>query len=468
MLITQNHPDFFNALTGSNSKIVEQSLICLYEALYGNDFIVDEILDRKKARDIVYSVIQEIPWQRDDEENPFENDKDKASYIIRRLKDCGWIDFIMDKALLIKTFNFTKSGKKFAQVLYASSDEENILVRQRNVRATKASLESYRKSDDPADLIDAINFSKYIVSDLTDNINDLRDEKNVLMQLAMEDVKVAGGKFIDFVKDKFASDIAVKFGKDSANRYILDIEEIVRDLSLDGLDARQKRLLAHFPMYKKNPNALKNILDAIDFRLKNACDTKLPQLKKEISSYIQRGTVIFRQTNSLFFNKNKEVLKIASVIKSKSKDEKQELLENIGKAVKYPNLTMLNLSAIKIKRKSKKNEAVSFLNPEVTMPKEAYIKSNFEQRKHLSFSYSQKEIREYIQRHFDEAQSESITNNSFSITNPKEMLIALYATDIMKQDKETYEVIYTGNKCKNIFFETDEYIIRKKEKTSGN
>ena len=38
-------------------------------------------------------------------------------------------------------------------------------------------------------------------------------------------------------------------------------------------------------MYRKNPNALKNILDAIDFRLKNACDTKLPQLKKEISTY---------------------------------------------------------------------------------------------------------------------------------------------------------------------------------------
>mgnify|MGYP001348433959 FL=1 len=113
MLITQDHPDFFNALTGSNCKIIEQSLICLYEALYGNDFIVDELLDRKKARDIVYSVIQEIPWQRDDEDNAFENDKDKASYVIRRLKDCGWIDFIMDKALLIKTFNFTKNGKKF-------------------------------------------------------------------------------------------------------------------------------------------------------------------------------------------------------------------------------------------------------------------------------------------------------------------------------------------------------------------
>ena len=445
MLITQSHPDFFNALTGANSKIVEKSLISLYEALYGNDFITDETLDRKKARDIVYSVIQEIPWQKDDAQSFIEDDKEKANYIIRRLKDCGWIDFIMDRALLIKTFNFTKNGKKFAQTLYASSDEENILVRQRNVRATKASLESYKKSDDPADLIDAINFSKYIVSDLTDNINDLREEKNILMQLAMEDVKVAGGKFIDFVKDKFASDIAIKFGKDSANRYILDIEEIVKDLSFDGLELRQKRLVAHFPMYRKNPNALKNILDAIDFRLKNACDTKLPQLKKEISTYIQRGTVIFRQTNSLFFNKNKEVLEIAKIIKDKKDAEKLKLLEDIGKAVKYPNLVILNLSAVKVRRKSKKDETVSFLAPEITMPKEAYIKSNFEQKKHLLFSYSQKEIRAYIEKHFEESDSLTITNNAFKISNPKELLIALYATDIMRQDKEKYEVTYTGN-----------------------
>jgi hypothetical protein len=467
MLITQSHPDFFNALTGANSKIVEKSLISLYEALYGNDFITDETLDRKKARDIVYSVIQEIPWQKDDAQSFIEDDKEKANYIIRRLKDCGWIDFIMDRALLIKTFNFTKNGKKFAQTLYASSDEENILVRQRNVRATKASLESYKKSDDPADLIDAINFSKYIVSDLTDNINDLREEKNILMQLAMEDVKVAGGKFIDFVKDKFASDIAIKFGKDSANRYILDIEEIVKDLSFDGLELRQKRLVAHFPMYRKNPNALKNILDAIDFRLKNACDTKLPQLKKEISTYIQRGTVIFRQTNSLFFNKNKEVLEIAKIIKDKKDAQKLKLLEDIGKAVKYPNLVILNLSAVKVRRKSKKDETVSFLAPEITMPKEAYIKSNFEQKKHLLFSYSQKEIRAYIEKHFEESDSLTITNNAFKISNPKELLIALYATDIMRQDKEKYEVTYTGNNCKNIYFETNEYIIRKKEKISG-
>jgi hypothetical protein len=217
-------------------------------------------------------------------------------------------------------------------------------------------------------------------------------------------------------------------------------------------------------MYRKNPNALKNILDAIDFRLKNACDTKLPQLKKEISSYIQRGTVIFRQTNSLFFNKNKEILKIATIIKKKKDEEKLKLLEDIGKSVRYPNLGILNLSAIKVRRKSKKDEAVSFLAPEIIMPKEAYIKSNFEQRKHLSFSYSQKEIRAYIEKHFEEANSLTITNNSFKITNPKELLIALYATDIMKQDKEKYEVRYTGGTCKNIYFETNEYIITKKEK----
>ena len=463
MLTTQNNPDFFNVLTGANAHIVESSIIRLYSSLYGNDFIVDEVIGRKKARDIIYSVLQENPWQNDNSDTNFDNEKDKASYILRRLKDCGWIDFIMDRALLIKTFNFTKNGKKFAQTLYAASDEENISTRQRNVRATKASLESYKKSDDPADLIDAINFSKYIVSDLTDNINDVREEKNLLMKLAMEDVKVAGGKFIDFVKDKFASDIAVKFGKDSANRYILDIEDIVRDLSIEGLDKRQKKLLAHFPMYKNNPNALKNILDAIDFRLKNACDTKLPLLKREVSSYVQRGTVIFRQTNSLFFNKNKEISEVAKIIKTKNKEEKEKLLEDIGKAVKFPNLKILNLSNVKIRRKAKKNEIVSFLSPELTMPKEAYVKSTFEQQKHLAFSFSQKEIDEFLNKHFKEADKTKISNNAFEINSVKDLLISLYASDIIKHDNEKFEVRYTKNRSKNIYFETDEYIITKKE-----
>ncbi|UTJ05304.1 Wadjet anti-phage system protein JetA family protein [Arcobacter roscoffensis] len=463
MLTTQNNPDFFNVLTGANAHIVESSIIRLYSSLYGNDFIVDEVIGRKKARDIIYSVLQENPWQNDNSDTNFDNEKDKASYILRRLKDCGWIDFIMDRALLIKTFNFTKNGKKFAQTLYAASDEENISTRQRNVRATKASLESYKKSDDPADLIDAINFSKYIVSDLTDNINDVREEKNLLMKLAMEDVKVAGGKFIDFVKDKFASDIAVKFGKDSANRYILDIEDIVRDLSIEGLDKRQKKLLAHFPMYKNNPNALKNILDAIDFRLKNACDTKLPLLKREVSSYVQRGTVIFRQTNSLFFNKNKEISEVAKIIKTKNKEEKEKLLEDIGKAVKFPNLKILNLSNVKIRRKAKKNEIVSFLSPELTMPKEAYVKSTFEQQKHLAFSFSQKEIDEFLNKHFEEADKTKISNNAFEINSVKDLLISLYASDIIKHDNEKFEVRYTKNRSKNIYFETDEYIITKKE-----
>lgn len=465
MLTTQTNPDFFNVLTGINNKIIEESIIQLYSSLYGNDFIVDEVIDRKKARDIVYSVLQENPWQNDNNESNIDNEKDKASYILRRLKDCGWIDFVMDKALLIKTFNFTKNGKRFAQTLYAASDEENISTRQRNVRATKASLESYKKSDDPADLIDAINFSKYIVSDLTDNINDVRDEKNLLMRLAMEDVKVAGGKFIDFVKNKFASDIAVKFGKDSANRYILDIEDIVRDLSMEGLEARQKKLLAHFPMYKDNPNALKNILDAIDFRLKNASDTKLPLLKREVSSYIQRGTVIFRQTNSLFFNKNKEISKVAKLVKSKNQEEKQKLLEDIGKSIKFPSLRLLNLSNVKIRRKSKKNEIVSFLSPELTMPKEAYVKSTFEQQKHLAFSFSQKEINEFLNKHFEEADKTKISNNAFKIDSVKDLLISLYASDIIKHDNEHFEVRYTNNRSKNIYFETDEYIITKKEKS---
>lgn len=145
MLVTESNLDFFSPLTGKNSQIVEESLIALYGNTYGDDFSTEEVLARKIVRDIIYRVIQKIPWQ--DEENiSLDNDKDKANYIIRRLEVCGWIIFITDRGLSIKTFNFTRNGKKFAQMLYALSDEDSIAIRQRNVRTTRASLEAYQKN----------------------------------------------------------------------------------------------------------------------------------------------------------------------------------------------------------------------------------------------------------------------------------------------------------------------------------
>lgn len=461
MLVTKSNLDFFSPLTGKNSQIVEESLISLYANTYGDDFSTEEVLARKIVRDIIYRVIQEIPWQ--EEENvSLENDKDKANYIIRRLDVCGWITFITDRGLSIRTFNFTKNGKKFAQMLYTLSDEDSVAIRQRNVRTTRASLEAYQKTSDPYDLMDAMTFSKHIVSDLTDNIHDLKEEKNELIRLAIEDISEASGKFISFLEDEFSTNLSVKFGEDSANRHRLAMLTTIGELlNLDESHFRymEGKLLAFVPAYKDKENPLRNILYAIRDRLINACDSKLPQLKKEISTYIKRGEIIFRQTNTLVSNKNKDLIELAEILRAKPYDEKKDLLHNIGNHLGYVQCKILNLSSIRIRTRQEKKSKISYVDEDVAMPKEVYIQSQFEQQRHLAFNFTQKDIRDFIENHFE--MKSQISNNIFEMHEPKDVLISLYATDIMYKNKKEYTFKYTGNRSKNIYFETDEYIIEK-------
>lgn len=319
-----------------------------------------------------------------------------------------------------------------------------------------------KKTSDPYDLMDAMTFSKHIVSDLTDNIHDLREEKNELIKLAIEDISEASGKFISFLEDEFSTNLSVKFGEDSANRHrIAMVKTIGELLNLDEKHFRHKeeKLLAFVPAYKGKENPLENILYAIRDRLINACERKLPQLKKEISTYIQRGEIIFRQTNTLVLNKNKELMQLAEILRTKSDNEKKDLLHKIGNSLRFTQCKLLNLSSIRIRRRQEKKSKVSYMDVDVVIPKEVYIQSQFEQKRHLAFNFTQKDIHTFIEKHFE--MDHQISNNLFEMHEPKDILIALYATDIMYKNKKEYTFTYTGNRSKNIYFETDEYIIEK-------
>ena len=461
MLVTDNNSEFFSPLSGKNGKIIESSIIYLYKKTYGDDFTWEEILDRKMVKAIISRVLQEIVWQDEYEENSLEKDRDKATYILDRLITCGWVVFEIDRGLSMRVFNFTKNGKKFAQMLYSLSDEDSVIVRQRNVRTTISSLEAYYKNRDPYDLIDAMTFSKHIVSDLTDNINDLKEEKNLLMQMAIEDVFEASGKFISFLEDDFSNNLAIKFGEDSATKHSLKMTELIDQLiNEDDFKQREKKLIRLAPSYTSKDNPLEDILYAIEARFINACDKKLPQLKKEISTYIKRGDSIFRQTNSLILNKNRELNKLAKVINNiKENETKKELLTSIGSSLAHTQFKILDLSKIRIRKKHKKKDVGRYLQEEVQMSKKVYIKSQYEQQRHLAFNFSEEDIKSFINKYFEDRNE--VSNNIFEIESVKDLLTALYATDIMFKGKKDYTFEFTGEKSKNIYFETDEYIIHK-------
>lgn len=460
-LITESNSDFFKPLTGKNGKIVERSLVSLYGATFGDDFAVDDTISRDMVRDIISVVIQQIPWQ-EEEDMSVQDDVQKANYVINRLIECGWIEFITDMSIAKKIFSFTRNGKKAAQFLYSISNEDALQIRQRNVRITRASLESYSRTNDPEDLVDAIDASKHIVSDLMDNINDIREEKAHLVSLARKSVEEAGEEFIDFFDRRFSSDIAVKFGEDSAIMHKLAINESInRLLSNDNLDLMEQKFIRSFPRYKKYQNPVQSMLDAIRNRLVSACDSKLPHLKREVYSYVMRGESILRKTNSLVNNQNRDLEKLASLLKSASSTERLSLLDKIGSKINVVNLKVLNISNISLRKNSERELIETYISDPEPLTKEAYIQSQYELKKYASFSFTEDDRVEYMELYLKETGRAS--SLSFEVTTPKELLSALFLSDIAYTQRNKYLIFPQGKQTKNIYFESEEFIVERKK-----
>lgn len=461
MTITESNPSFFKPLSGKNGKIVEHSIVSLYGATFGDDFAVDDTISRDMVRNIISLVIQQIPWQ-EDEEASVQDDIQKANYVINKLVECGWIEFITDMSMAKKIFTFTRNGKKAAQFLYSVSHEDDRKIRQRNVRMTRASLESYEKTKDPEHLVDAIDASKHIVSDLMDNINDVREEKGHLVALARKSVEEAGEEFIDFFDRRFSSDIGVKFGEDSAIMHKLSITAVVNKLiSSDELEMMEQKFIRSFPRYKKYQNPVRESLETIKSRLISACDSKLPQLKNEFYSYVKRGESILRKTNSLINNQNRDLERLACLLKESDTEKRMSILEAIGDQVNIVNLKVLNISNITLRKNIKREPVETYIEDPAPPTKEAYIQSQYELRKSASFSFTEEDRISYIKKYLDE--TGRISNASFEIGSPNELLSALFSTDVAYSRKDEYVISPQGRQTKNLYFTAEEFIIERKK-----
>jgi len=461
MLITEGNPDFFKPLSGKNGKIVEHSLVSLYGATFGDDFAVDDTISRDKVRDIISVVIQQIPWQ-DDEDIIVQDDVQKANYIVNKLTECGWVEFVTDMSIAKKIFSFTRNGKKAAQFLYSVNSEDARQIRQRNVRTTRASLESYSRTNDPEHLVDAIDASKHIVSDLMDNINDVREEKGHLVALARKSTEDASEEFIDFFDRRFSSDIGVKFGEDSAIMHKLAINKTINSLlSSDNLVLMEKKFIRGFPRYKKYGKPVQEILDAIRNRVASACDSKLPQLKREFYSYVMRGESILRKTNSLMNNQSRDLDKLSSILKLLSPKKRIAMLDDIGDKINVVNLKVLNISNIQLRRSIKREPVVTYMDASTPLSRESFIQGQYEQRRYASFSFTEEDHLAYMEKYLKE--TGRISNASFEITTPKELLSALFLVDVSYSKKDIYTISPQNQRIKNLYFEADEYILERRK-----
>lgn len=467
MYATVSNEHFFNALTGKNAELIERSLVALYGSSYGSDFAFNDEIDRNDARNIVISAIGKLNWHPEETDDTTKKDNDKATFLLAKLKRCGWIDFQLNRSKATKYFGFTKYGKKFSQILYSLQDDDIDLSRQRNVRQTKLSLEAYKEENDPQHLIDAANTSKEIISDLTDSINDVKELKNILILKAIESVDDAGENFIDFLNNKFANDVSIRLADDSVDKYQYDINMIIGEILTEDKSIFMKRTSAmnrgKYASFLEKNGSIKNILALINDRLINACETKLPTLRKEVQSYVSNGGNILKQTNSLIFNENKQLYKLAKIIK-KSED-KERTLNEFANRILSPRLRVFDTNALKIKNKIKKERKDSYLEDGEKISLEGIFNSIYEKKLVEAFSYTEDEQINYVESLFAELKDKNvISSREFPVTDPKSMLLALYSIDYIASNPELYQIIKTEGIEENLYFDAEEYLIERKSK----
>ena len=82
-------PAFFNALTGMNRELIETALTALYERTsYGTSYT----LTFEDACLIIEDILAEHEYEMDEGEESLNNDHDRALFVLRRLRSCGWIN----------------------------------------------------------------------------------------------------------------------------------------------------------------------------------------------------------------------------------------------------------------------------------------------------------------------------------------------------------------------------------------
>ncbi len=80
---------FFNVLTGVNREMMGAALSALYEKTsYGTSFS----LTYEDACVVIEDILENASYVADFEEEKLNDDHDKALFVLRRLKDCGWIE----------------------------------------------------------------------------------------------------------------------------------------------------------------------------------------------------------------------------------------------------------------------------------------------------------------------------------------------------------------------------------------
>lgn len=428
MFFSDSRQHFFNPLTGKYRELVAQCLSLLYQRFYTDLRDYGNAMNREQLVDIIKEAIARAPIldaDKDDEEfssqnelietpeGRFKSQRDLASFILNRLLENGWLEKQVDEASLQSTYGFTRMGRLFTQA-FADNQANHFRTRNRNTRNTRNSLQAFYEQGEIHDLLDAYEYSERIISDFTDVIAELEERKRQLVREveSRQLIQQASDEFFDFMETVFKPDLEVRLSADSVEKYRDQISDIItkirrkRKYGQGDVETAEKdwRAVMEIRLRKALPqqvvpgvSLLDSLLQAIESRLKNACEIMLPALRRALNTFTQRADIIIRQLSYINSRSQDDVMDVYRSLANMSSEQQADLFEAQGHSLASMQLNFIDPSQISLRATRTQQIVRSTLDDDKALDTEAQKEIFIQQALDRAFILQSSEVRQYVQ-----------------------------------------------------------------------
>lgn len=466
MFFSDSRQHFFNPLTGKYRELVAECLSLLYQRLYTDLRDYGNAMSREQLVDIFKEAIARSPIldaDKDDEKNDaelgenndlleqegrFKNQRDLASFVINRLVENGWIEKQVDETSLQSTYGFTRMGRLFTQP-FADNQANHIRTRNRNTRNTRNSLQAFYEQGEIHDLLDAYEYSERIISDFTDVIAELEERKRQLVREveSRQLIQQASDEFFDFMETVFKPDLEIRLSADSVEKYRDQISDIISKIrrkrkyaqgdaetaAKDWRAVMEIRLRKALPQHViQGVSLLDTLLQAIELRLKNACEIMLPALRRALNTFTQRADIIIRQLSYINSRGQDDFMDIYRSLAKLSQDDQNKVLQQQAEHLSAMKLGFVDPAQIQLRTPRQQQIVRSALDNDKPLDVEAQKEIYVQQVLDKAFILQGSAVRDYVQQSL--TSKGEINSRELSAANMQELLNLAHAVEVGSVD----------------------------------
>lgn len=467
--------NFFGPLTGRFREMAVACIRDLYLRLNGPEADYSYHLTRANVLDIFVSSIRVSPTL--DDESPVGAQTnlsidDRASWMLKKLTDAGWIEAYMDSGTMQTAYRFTASGRQFAAPFAQRHSE--IITNTQHTRSTLSHLQSFvtkirAGTISVGDLMIAAKLSGEIISDFNEIIEEIVEQRRALIASVNREIqaaKQAGDSFFEFMEKRFMPDMFVRFSRDSVERYrneILDLLDQIRGQADDTKATIEKELRLYYPHLLKTdrPAILIWVLDLIEQRLTAACEVKIPELRAQTENFIRRAQVLINHLASLAFGEiaTDSVFSLVKRLSGLAEADVRAVLEDDRSRLSRIGIRMVNPGRVKLPGRREQRHIRTCLEKNAHARPEELLQAHIRHELALAFRIDTASVKDYVIEQL--LGGHKVRASNFNIHDAASLLGAIHAPMVCSSGKNgaTFRITPLDETIENDYFTSRDFTI---------